>query len=151
VFSTELQAWSPKRTRPFGLARAAASRPERVASPPCEASMVWLEARIAEDVRSAQSVVWCGLTFELSRQAEAGAGWPRKDNSRCGLERPDGACRSGSALERGVRHQFCAALCADTTRPARVAEARSKDRPASTSNQMVRLVASVCSEQSASV
>ena len=28
--------------------------------------------------------------------AEAGAGWPRKDNLRQRLERPDGACRSGS-------------------------------------------------------
>jgi hypothetical protein len=36
--------------------------------------------------------------------AEADAGWPRKDNFNYGLERPDGGCRSGSALERGVRH-----------------------------------------------
>jgi hypothetical protein len=28
--------------------------------------------------------------------AEAGADWPRKDNLHPGLERPDGACRSGS-------------------------------------------------------
>jgi hypothetical protein len=34
---------------------------------------------------------------------EADAGWPRKDNFYYGLERPDGGCRSGSALERGVR------------------------------------------------
>ena len=29
--------------------------------------------------------------------AEAGAGWPRKDNFYHGLERPDGGWRSGSA------------------------------------------------------
>ena len=34
---------------------------------------------------------------------EADAGWPRKDNTKLGLERLDGGCRSGSALERGVR------------------------------------------------
>ena len=34
---------------------------------------------------------------------EADADWPRKNNSKHGLERPDGGCRSGSALERGVR------------------------------------------------
>jgi hypothetical protein len=34
---------------------------------------------------------------------EADAGWPRKDNTKHGLERPDGGCRSGSALDRGVR------------------------------------------------
>ena len=28
---------------------------------------------------------------------EADAGWPRKDNTKLGLERPDGGCRSGSA------------------------------------------------------
>ena len=37
------------------------------------------------------------------RTVEAGAGWPRKDDTNFGLERPDGGCRSGSALERGVR------------------------------------------------
>jgi len=29
--------------------------------------------------------------------AEAGAGWPRKDDIHSGLKRPDGGCRSGSA------------------------------------------------------
>jgi len=28
---------------------------------------------------------------------EADAGWPRKDDTNFGLERPDGGCRSGSA------------------------------------------------------
>ena len=28
---------------------------------------------------------------------EADAGWPRKDDTNTGLERPDGGCRSGSA------------------------------------------------------
>ena len=37
------------------------------------------------------------------RTVEADADWPRKDNSKQGLERPGGGCRSGSALERGVR------------------------------------------------
>jgi hypothetical protein len=30
-------------------------------------------------------------------RAEADAAWPRKDNDRCGLERPGGGCRSASA------------------------------------------------------
>ena len=34
---------------------------------------------------------------------EVDAGWPRKDDINSGLERPDGGCRSGSALERRVR------------------------------------------------
>jgi len=34
---------------------------------------------------------------------EADAGWPRRDDNKSGPERPDGGCRSGSALERGVR------------------------------------------------
>ena len=29
--------------------------------------------------------------------AEADAGWPRRDDTKLGLERPDGGCRSGSA------------------------------------------------------
>ncbi len=29
--------------------------------------------------------------------AEADAGWPRRDDSKLGLERPGGGCRSGSA------------------------------------------------------
>jgi len=28
---------------------------------------------------------------------EADSGWPRKDDTNSGLERPDGGCRSGSA------------------------------------------------------
>jgi hypothetical protein len=36
---------------------------------------------------------------------EADAGWPRKDDIYFGLEWPDGGCRSGSALERGVRRR----------------------------------------------
>ena len=38
-----------------------------------------------------------------NRPAEADAGWPRKDDFYHGLERPDGGCRSGSGVERGVR------------------------------------------------
>lgn len=38
--------------------------------------------------------------------AEAGAGWPRKDNDHDGLERPDSACRSGSARARGQAALF---------------------------------------------
>jgi hypothetical protein len=60
------------------------------------------EGRTHERVRAIGGSV-CGLTFELSRPAEADAGWPRKDDIHSGLERPDGSCRSGSALERGVR------------------------------------------------
>ena len=46
---------------------------------------------------------------------EADAGWPRKDDTNNGLERPDGGRRSGSALERPVRPHCDAAavqLCA---------------------------------------
>ena len=32
---------------------------------------------------------------------EAGADWPRKDNVHRGLERPGGACRSGSGSPTG--------------------------------------------------
>ena len=50
---------------------------------------------------------WC-LRARLTRQTghptvEADAGWPRRDDIHRGPERPDGGCRSGSALERGVR------------------------------------------------
>lgn len=34
--------------------------------------------------------------IELTPTAEAGVGWPRKDNFYHGLERPAGGCRSGS-------------------------------------------------------
>ena len=37
------------------------------------------------------------------------AGWPRKDDINSGQERPDGGCRSGSALERRVRPAGAAA------------------------------------------
>ena len=54
-----------------------------------------------------------GLTFELTPTVEADAGWLRKDNIYHGLERPDGGCRSGSGVERGVRpHSTHAALAA---------------------------------------
>ena len=45
----------------------------------------------------------CGLTFELSRprrQTPLGGG---RTIYNYGLEPPSGGCRSGSALERGVR------------------------------------------------
>jgi hypothetical protein len=91
------------------LARAAANRPERVASPACEASTVWLETRIAWGVRSAQPVVWCGLTFELSRpwrQTPAGHG---RTISTLTWSGQTVAAVAGRRLERGVRHQRRAA------------------------------------------
>ena len=45
----------------------------------------------------------CGLTFELTPTAEAGAVRPGGDDSTAGADRPYSACRSGSGVERVVR------------------------------------------------
>ena len=45
----------------------------------------------------------CGLTFELTPTAEAGAVRPGCDDLTGGAARPYSACRSGSGVERGVR------------------------------------------------
>ena len=46
-----------------------------------------------------------GLTFELTPTAEAGTVRPGCDDATAGAARPYGACRSGSGVERVVRHQ----------------------------------------------
>ena len=47
-------------------------------------------------------------SVRAKQTVEADTGWPRRVNLHDGLERPDGGCRSGSALERGVRPQLSA-------------------------------------------
>ncbi len=44
-------------------------------------------------------LVWEFVTPNVRAKptVEADAGWPRKDDTNNGLERPDGGCRSGSA------------------------------------------------------
>jgi hypothetical protein len=47
----------------------------------------------------------CGLTFELTPTAEAGAVSPVCDDATAGADRAYSACRSGSGVERGVRRR----------------------------------------------
>jgi hypothetical protein len=43
------------------------------------------------------------VSFELTPTAEAGGGWPRRDNITVGPKRPGAACLRGSGIERGLR------------------------------------------------
>ena len=45
-----------------------------------------------------------GLTFEFTRPAEAGVVSPACDDATAGTRRAYNACRSGSGVQRGVRH-----------------------------------------------
>ena len=49
--------------------------------------------------------MWCGLTFELTPRAEAGAVSPVGDDSTAGASRAYSARRSESGVERGVRRR----------------------------------------------
>jgi hypothetical protein len=51
--------------------------------------------------------VWCGLTFEFTRPAEAGAVSPVCDDATAGTRRAYSACRSGSGVQRVVRPHSC--------------------------------------------
>ena len=46
-----------------------------------------------------------GLTFEFTRPAEAGGVSPVWDDATAGTHRAYTDCRSGSGVQRGVRHQ----------------------------------------------
>ncbi len=53
----------------------------------------------------------CGLTFEVTPTAEAGAVRPGRENVHRTSDRPYSACRSGSGVDRGVRPHGCSASC----------------------------------------
>jgi hypothetical protein len=64
-----------------------------------------------EGVRVGHDVEMCGLTFELTPTAEAGAVSPVCDDATAGAGRAYDACRSGSGVEREVRrHWKCVQL-----------------------------------------
>ena len=61
-----------------------------------------------------ETEVW-GLTFEFTRPAGAGGVSPVCDDATAGTDRAYAACRSGSGVQRGVRHQRDLARCAWTS------------------------------------
>ncbi len=75
-------------------------------------------AGAASTVAMAASVLMCGLTFELTPTAEAGAVSPVRDDANAGTDRAYSACRSGSGVERGVRPRW---LSAETLAEASIA------------------------------
>jgi hypothetical protein len=55
-----------------------------------------------------RGVFWCCLTFELTPTAEVGGVSLVRENVRSTADQAYAACRSGSAVERGVRpHRVC--------------------------------------------
>jgi hypothetical protein len=65
--------------------------------PPTALASPWIAAR----TRAA----WCCLTFELTPTTEAGTVRLGRENVHRTSAQPYSACRSGSAVERGVRPQ----------------------------------------------
>ena len=63
----------------------------------------------------------CGLTFEFTRPAEVGVVSPACDHATAGTRRAYNACRSGSGVQRVVRHHATVwmqiSLLAPTTFP----------------------------------
>ena len=54
-------------------------------------------AEAKRDGERSNSCVPVRPNVRAKQTVEEAAGWPRKDNTKLGLERPDGGCRSGSA------------------------------------------------------
>jgi hypothetical protein len=56
--------------------------------------------------RLVRSGFLCGLTFELTGPAEAGDGWPRRDDLNMAWSGQTLAAVAGPVVERGVRPRY---------------------------------------------